>query len=65
MNTQFDFSGARVLVTGASSGIGRACAVALAQAGAHVVAAARDMAALEALAGETGCDTVRLDVGRD
>ncbi|MBR8451845.1 SDR family oxidoreductase [Burkholderia multivorans] len=65
MNMQFDFSGARVLVTGASSGIGRACAVALAQAGAEVVAAARDMAALEALAGETGCDTVRLDVGGD
>ncbi|MDN7587393.1 SDR family oxidoreductase [Burkholderia seminalis] len=65
MNTRFDFSGARVLVTGASSGIGHACAVALARAGAQVVAAARDMAALEALAGETACETLRIDVGGD
>ncbi|WP_306716526.1 SDR family oxidoreductase [Burkholderia dolosa] len=65
MNTQFDFSGSTVLVTGASSGIGRACAAALAQAGARVVAAARDAAALDALAGETGCETLRVDVGGD
>ncbi|MGK8207303.1 SDR family oxidoreductase [Burkholderia cenocepacia] len=65
MKTRFDFDGSRVLVTGASSGIGRACAVALAQAGARVVAAARDAAALAALADETGCDTLRVDVGGD
>ncbi|MDN7455601.1 SDR family oxidoreductase [Burkholderia cenocepacia] len=65
MNTRFDFSGATVLVTGASSGIGRACAVALAQAGARVVAAGRDMVALDTLAGEIACDTLRLDVGGD
>ncbi|KWF66402.1 short-chain dehydrogenase [Burkholderia pseudomultivorans] len=65
MKTRFDFDGSRVLVTGASSGIGRACAVALAQAGAQVVAAARDAAALAALADETGCDTLRVDVGGD
>ncbi|KWF30245.1 SDR family oxidoreductase [Burkholderia pseudomultivorans] len=65
MKTRFDFDGSRVLVTGASSGIGRACAVALAQAGAQVVAAARDAAALDALAGETGCDTLRVDLGGD
>ncbi|KVG64671.1 SDR family oxidoreductase [Burkholderia pseudomultivorans] len=65
MKTRFDFDGSRVLVTGASSGIGRACAVALAQAGARVVAAARDAAALAALADETGCDTLRIDVGGD
>jgi NAD(P)-dependent dehydrogenase (short-subunit alcohol dehydrogenase family) len=63
--TRFDFTGKRVLVTGASSGIGRACARALARDGAHVVAAARDMAALAALAGETGCETLRLDVSGD
>ncbi|MCA3878984.1 MAG: SDR family NAD(P)-dependent oxidoreductase, partial [Burkholderia sp.] len=65
MNSRFDFSGARVLVTGASSGIGRACAVALAQAGARVVAAGRDMAALDMLAGEIACETLRVDVGGD
>jgi NAD(P)-dependent dehydrogenase (short-subunit alcohol dehydrogenase family) len=37
------------LVTGASRGIGRACALALAEAGAHVVATARTKAGLEEL----------------
>lgn len=62
---RFDFSGTRVLVTGASSGIGRACAQALADAGAHVVAAARDRHALDELAAATGCETLTLDVGAD
>jgi 3-oxoacyl-[acyl-carrier protein] reductase len=39
-------------VTGASRGIGRACALALAQAGARVVVAARDRAKLEEVAAE-------------
>ncbi|KVL38745.1 short-chain dehydrogenase [Burkholderia territorii] len=65
MKTRFDFSSARVLVTGASSGIGRACAVALAHAGARVVAAGRDAAALESLTGEIACETLRIDVGGD
>lgn len=38
---RFDLTGKRALVTGASSGIGLGCAVALADAGAHVVCAAR------------------------
>jgi NAD(P)-dependent dehydrogenase (short-subunit alcohol dehydrogenase family) len=63
MKTEFDFSGKRVLVTGASSGIGRACAQTLTRCGAHVVAAGRDAAALDTLAKETGCATLRLDVG--
>jgi 2-deoxy-D-gluconate 3-dehydrogenase len=37
----FDLTGKRALVTGASSGIGLGCAAALAEAGAHVVCAAR------------------------
>ncbi len=39
-------------VTGASRGIGRACAMSLAAAGAKVVVAARDVAKLEAVAEE-------------
>ncbi len=37
----FRLEGKRALVVGASSGIGQGCAVALAEAGAHVVCAAR------------------------
>ena len=43
----FDLYDKRVLVTGASSGIGLACAAALAEAGAHVVCAARRVEVLE------------------
>ena len=42
----------RVLVTGGSKGIGRACAAALAAEGCTVMLAARDAAALEAAAAE-------------
>lgn len=43
------FDGEVALVTGASRGIGAACAEALAAAGAHVVLTARDVKALEAV----------------
>jgi len=45
----FRLDGKRALVAGASSGIGLACAVALAEAGAHVVVAARRAAKLSDL----------------
>lgn len=45
----FRLDGRRALVTGASRGIGLGCAVALAEAGAHVICAARGQADLEAV----------------
>jgi NAD(P)-dependent dehydrogenase (short-subunit alcohol dehydrogenase family) len=62
MNATFDFSGRSILVTGASSGIGRATVEALCAAGAMVVAAARNVNELARLAEETGCEPLRLDV---
>jgi NAD(P)-dependent dehydrogenase (short-subunit alcohol dehydrogenase family) len=50
--TDFRLQGSRVLVTGASLGIGRAVALAAAAAGAEVVLAARGRPGLEVLAGE-------------
>src|SRR5512146_1383738 len=43
----FDLSGKKALVTGASRGLGRAMAVALARSGADVALCARDLQALE------------------
>ncbi len=48
----FRLDGRKALVVGASSGIGLACAVALAEAGAHVVMAARGKDRLSAALGE-------------
>jgi NAD(P)-dependent dehydrogenase (short-subunit alcohol dehydrogenase family) len=50
----FRLDGKRALVTGASSGIGLAAAVALAEAGAHVVAAARSAGKLDDLVAQMG-----------
>lgn len=63
----FRLDGKAALVAGASSGIGRACAVALAEAGAHVTLAARSMDKLEdtvAQLRENGlsAEALRLDV---
>ncbi|CAN7473043.1 SDR family oxidoreductase [Paraburkholderia sp. DD10] len=62
MNATFDFSGKSILVTGASSGIGRATVEALCASGANVVAAARNVKELARLAEETGCEPLTLDV---
>ena len=62
MTPTYDFSGKRALVTGASSGIGRAVAAQLARSGAQVTAVGRNAAALEALQAESGCLPLALDV---
>lgn len=49
---QFDLSGKVAIVTGASKGIGKEMAVALAQQGAHVVVSSRKQAAVDAVAKE-------------
>ncbi|OSP40685.1 3-hydroxybutyrate dehydrogenase, partial [Streptomyces sp. 13-12-16] len=48
--TPLDLGGRTALVTGAAGGIGRACVLRLAAAGAKVRAVDRDAAGLEALA---------------
>ena len=55
-------AGKRILVTGAGKGIGRETAVALNARGAKVVALSRDPADLAALAAETGCETIAVDL---
>lgn len=56
-----DLSGKRALVTGASSGIGLGCAVALAEAGAHTVCAARRADVLQAAVDAMGAAGLRAE----
>lgn len=61
----YDLEDRIVFITGASSGIGRACAVEFHRAGCRVVAAARSFDKLEALGSELGGErilSVRMDV---
>jgi NADP-dependent 3-hydroxy acid dehydrogenase YdfG len=60
---QVKLDGAVAVVTGASSGIGRATAIALAERGAKVVVAARRIEQLKATAEQVGGIAVACDVG--
>jgi NAD(P)-dependent dehydrogenase (short-subunit alcohol dehydrogenase family) len=60
-----ELAGKHVVVTGAGSGIGRACATRFAAEGAHVVAADRDEARVRAVAEEIGAVAVGADVSRE
>jgi len=70
VDNPFDLSGQRILVTGASSGIGRCCAVCLSQMGASLVLVGRSVDRLEEtrqqLVGDAheveSCDLARHDV---
>jgi NAD(P)-dependent dehydrogenase (short-subunit alcohol dehydrogenase family) len=61
MGETAELHGRRCLITGCSSGIGRATAVALAQAGAQVFATARDVRSIAGLAGPS-VTVLELDV---
>ena len=68
INSRFRLDGRTALITGAGRGIGRACAIALAQAGAEVWLAARTKKEIDEVAAEIGtrahavaCDVTKAD----
>ena len=56
--SRIPLAGRRIWLTGASSGIGRACALEFARRGARLALSARNTAALEAIGSEIGTDSV-------
>ncbi|MEX0744268.1 MAG: glucose 1-dehydrogenase [Phycisphaeraceae bacterium] len=62
MSMQIDFSGKRVLVTGAGKGIGRTISELLASCGATVIAVSRTEADLQSLREKIGCETIWADL---
>jgi NAD(P)-dependent dehydrogenase (short-subunit alcohol dehydrogenase family) len=60
-----ELAGKHVVVTGAASGIGRACAARFVAEGARVVAADRDEGRVQAVAEEMGARAVVADVSRE
>ena len=60
-----NLSDKRVVITGAGSGIGRACARRFAAEGARLVVSDRDRDAVEAVAAEIGATAIVADVGRE
>ncbi|RZI85206.1 MAG: SDR family oxidoreductase [Rubrivivax sp.] len=62
MKSQTSLNQKVVVITGASSGVGRAAALAFAQAGAHVVLAARHQAALDEVATECRAQGIDAEV---
>jgi 3-hydroxybutyrate dehydrogenase len=62
---EIDLSGRTAVVTGAASGIGAACAAALTEAGAHVIALDLAGEALEKQAAEWGTEPVVVDLLND
>jgi 3-hydroxybutyrate dehydrogenase len=61
-SSRIDLSGRTAMVTGAASGIGAACAVRLAAAGAHVIAVDRDEPGLTRLAAGTDIEPLPVDL---
>ncbi len=57
-----EFAGKTVLVTGAGKGIGHATVHLLTERGARVIALSRSATDLAALASETGCETIAVDL---
>jgi 3-oxoacyl-[acyl-carrier protein] reductase len=57
-----ELKNAKILITGGSSGLGKAMAIALVEKGANVVITGRDSQKLEKVADEVGCTALHFDI---